>query len=581
MGIGSSIPAGMPSIKSYRGKVVPTQLIVNNIFQYMMSEVEIQDLLRLANPRFCRDYVFLTKDSLNKFFDEIQVEPKLGSKDTLYFQSVKKLTFSDEKSEKEFATQKQYRDTLCKQLAFFYVRIFQVFGALALTVIDSLPESSAKPADIREFIQGEQIRRAPLFPQRGGAASKISIVDSSSLGNFYTFAGDYIYRIDTSNTYAISGSSLVGKNIRPSIDTGIIFLMPDQRPNLLYRPNNKTVIEAQLAIENPVPGTSFELSVRDVRINDTAVALTYKFTFTMKKTQYTYEGRSIYSVLNAILTQIAKKDVPKVDIFGKKIQVAAPGHGPTENVGVPTGLSYSYIIKHLQEKPKAYCVARAIQLLSPTLIESVRKETPFTSDICFYQPVPGLQDITPGYGQSITQSSPGIRALQQLFYDFLEGNTPKISAETQPKYREFVKMMQSIFSPDEPKEYATDLKDVRSVGFKQCDEIGAKDKELLITNENALRAIRKHVAALLDFQMKHTAEVMKFLGKMFRIDTTGKIVELQPALVKGGLPAVNAFADQARQLLINYYKFCEGQYRLGALEVLAAPGKTVQGRMKF
>lgn len=579
MGAGSSIPKKMPKLADYKGKVLPTQVIVNNIFQFMMSEVEIQDLLRLANPRYCRDYVFITKEALSKYFDEIQIEPKLGSKDVLYFQSVKRLTFSDDKQEKDAPIQKQYRDMLCKQLAFFYVRIFQVFGALALTVIDSLPETAAKPADLRGYIEQEKIRRAPLIPQYGGGARKVSQEDGYTLGAFYTYAKDFLYQLDTPGSYAISSTSLSGKTLRPSIDTGYIFFTPGSRPNLVYRPNAKMVVEAQISIEQPTD-MAYQLQIQNIDINDVSYPRSFTFQFTRKKTAFTYEGRNFYSVLSAILSQIARSEIQKENVFGRKVGPQVP-HGPTENVGVPTGMSYSYLIKHLQEKPKAYCVARAIQLLSPTLVDQVRKETPFTSDVCFYQAIPGLQDITPQVGQSLPQGSPGIRALQQLFYDFLDGNTPKIGAETLPKYREFVKMMQTLFNPDVPKEYATDLREVRAAPFKQCEDPTVRDKEFLLTNQNAIREVQKHVADLLDFQVKHTAEVMLFLKKMFRLDGTGKIVELQPALVKGGLPAVNAFADQARQILINYYRFCEGTYRLGALEVLAAPGKTIQPRGKM
>jgi hypothetical protein len=578
MGAGSSLPKRMPNIATYKGKVLPTQLIVNNIFQFMMSEVEIQDLLKLANPRYCREYVFVTKDALSKIFDEIQIEPKLGSKDVLYFQSVKKLTYADDK---DGSSQKLYRDTLCKQLAFFYVRIFQVFGALALTVIDSLPETSAAPQDVRKFLDADKIRRAPLLPQRGGSARAVTQDDALTLGSFFIYAKDFLYHLDTAGVYAISASKLTGKTLRPSIDTGVIFFMPSQRPNLTYRPNTKVVIEADISIDKATTD-SFELTLTNISVNDVSLHHTYMFAFTKKTKQFTYEGRSLYSVLAAILNQSAK--IEGEIQFGKdplKPGQQPPPRGPTEDVGVPTGLSYSYIIKYLQEKPKAYCVARAIQLLSPTLVDSVRKDTPFTSDICFYQQDTRQTTLLPGYEQSITQSSASIRSLQQLFYDFLEGNTPKISAETQPKYREFVKMMQTIFSPEVPKEYASDLRDVKSIGFAQCKDPQYKDKELVITNQNAIRAVQKHVAELLDFQMKHTSEVMKFLQRMFRLDATGKIVELQPALVKGGLPAVNKFADEARQMLINYYKFCEGTYRLGALEVLAAPGKIPQGRQRY
>jgi hypothetical protein len=65
---------------------------------------------------------------------------------------------------------------------------------------------------------------------------------------------------------------------------------------------------------------------------------------------------------------------------------------------------------------------------------------------------------------------------------------------------------------------------------------------------------------------------MQFLPKIFIFDKEGIIKGLQPALMKEGIPRVNILANQARNMLSEYYKFCEGTYRLGALEVLRAPG---------
>ena len=72
--------------------------------------------------------------------------------------------------------------------------------------------------------------------------------------------------------------------------------------------------------------------------------------------------------------------------------------GSSDDAGVVQGLSYTGIFKYLKEKPKAYCVARAIQLLSPTLVDSMRKDTPLKSSVCFYSPIPGIPDTVPNYG---------------------------------------------------------------------------------------------------------------------------------------------------------------------------------------
>jgi hypothetical protein len=51
-------------------------MVVNDIFLWMLNEVEINDLLALANPKHCSSYVLLTKQALSTYFHEIQLDPR-------------------------------------------------------------------------------------------------------------------------------------------------------------------------------------------------------------------------------------------------------------------------------------------------------------------------------------------------------------------------------------------------------------------------------------------------------------------------------------------------------------------------
>ena len=75
MGAGQSIPAGMPSREALKGKTAPTQAVINSLFIWMLNNTDIQDLLKLADQRRCKDYIFFTKRALEKFFFELQLEP--------------------------------------------------------------------------------------------------------------------------------------------------------------------------------------------------------------------------------------------------------------------------------------------------------------------------------------------------------------------------------------------------------------------------------------------------------------------------------------------------------------------------
>jgi hypothetical protein len=590
MGAGKSIPVQMPSKDSYRQKTVPSQNLVNNIFLWMLSETNIQDLLKLANPKYCKDYVFFTKEALDTFFDQIKLDPKVDKRQTLYFESVRQLTFADEKAEKAMPQQKTYRDELCGKLAFFYIRIFQIFGALALTVIDTFPETKPTELNIRAAALLPKVRAPPLFGERtvytGGA--KVDGKDKenvSALGVFLNVAQQYLHKFGRPGIYIISQTSIGTRQFNPQNDTNTIFFFSRENGLVVLRTSSSNNIEANISIQNYIEATSYILVIENIELNSQRIPNSFTIPMTYRRGDYFYLDYNFYSVIYNILMTILKEgDTGKSleEILKEKVVIQGPRKNIDERAitGIEEPYTYIPILKYLKEKPKAYCVARAIQLLSPTLLESVQKGTPYISHICF-STNPEFKDSVPNYGQPITPASGGIRALNQLFYDFLQGNVPKISEETRPKYQQFVREMQSVFSPDFPsKDLVGSLDKVKSGSFRACDEPSLKDKEILLTNENAVREIRKSVAALLNEQITHTANVMNLLKQIFVISKEGRILGLEPGLLKGGIPAVNAMAENARTLLTDYYKKCEGTFRLGALAVLAAPNKVVRERAK-
>jgi hypothetical protein len=533
----------------------------------MLGRTDIQDLLKLADQRRCKDYVFFTQRALQQFFSELQLEPKLGAKNTLYFEKMERLTFATEESLKGRGELKAYRDSLCLQLAFFYVRIIQIFGALALTVIDSLPERDSQSVDFRAGIQAQVLgRRAPPPGFVGGATEE----DRTDLGEFYTVAKNYFTAIPGTDYYVISSSQRIPRDPTTAVNT--LMFNPSKTKNVIYRPRIDILVEASISIENLRPGESYTLRIDDITVNANRKDTTYNFSFKATRSgDYSYNNTTFSTAIATVMGNAARgqRNVQQ----GRPEDIRRRVEGPSDDAGVVQGLSYSGIFKYLKEKPKAYCVARAIQLLSPTLVDSMRKDTPLSSGVCFYSAMPGIPDSVPNYGQVITKHSPGLRALNQLFFDMIQGNVPKISEEVKPKHKQFVELMQVIFAPPPPNKDAPDQLDkVISKAFSQCETTEFKDKEIVMKNADAIRKVRTHIASLLSFQLKHTAAVMQFLPKIFIFDKAGTIQGLQPALMKEGIPRVNILANEARNMLSEYYKFCEGTYRLGALEVLKAPG---------
>jgi hypothetical protein len=128
-----------------------TRELITTIMRQMLSKASIVDLYSLSDPEKCKDYVVVTKDALKRLFSEIKVYPGEGEKGTLYFQRIKGMRLRSDDVEKQ--------DKYCKDLAFFYVRIFQIFAALALTVFDSVPRDVYIKGKVGEAVSG----RRPLY----------------------------------------------------------------------------------------------------------------------------------------------------------------------------------------------------------------------------------------------------------------------------------------------------------------------------------------------------------------------------------------------------------------------------------
>ncbi len=585
MGAGQSIPQTMPSVDRYKKSTDETSAIMNYVFKWMLNEVEIRDLLNLANPKYCKEYIFLTKEALDKYFTHIQLEPKLGKGSVLYFQKAKSLTFTDEKSETLAKEDKLFRDTMCSQLAFFYVRIFQVFGALALTVIDTLPEAGLSIQAIRQGLVGIPTQRPPGFGSyKGGGATKIASwsTDAATLGTLYTVAASYLRKPDTSSSVEfviLEDPSFDTKSktyTQNSVRT-LLYYPSEPVYNLYYNASAQIEVKCAMEITNYTP-SNYNIKIRNIEVNDEPISRSFDIPMKKDRNDYFYKRLSIGKVLTVILDAMAsenKRNRNVEELLGDIGKAGVSKNTKIEDTGAPEGLKTGSIIDAVAKRPKAYCVARAIQLLSPTLLDNIRSGIPIRSEICYSGAVPGLTDAIPYYGQVITNHVPSLRVLHQLFFDELLTLTPKISDATLPKYREFVRIMQEIYAETPPTSVKTEINQVVNEQLRGCSGT-YKDNQLILTNSNSIRKVRQHVAELMNYQMKHSANVLNFMKRKMLDYSGGRFQGISRTLLEGGIPAVNKIADEARELLIEYYKICESTYRKGAHEVLASPGLVTQ-----
>lgn len=130
-----------------------TPQVLNFILKEMFMRTDLADIYSLADPERCKRYVIVAADALEGLFLKMRVYPEKGKDGTLYLQSIDGILKSMPADIR--AKQRSY----CLELAFFFIRIFQIFGALFLSMYDSrLPL-----ADPSDEVAGESIKKGVAF----------------------------------------------------------------------------------------------------------------------------------------------------------------------------------------------------------------------------------------------------------------------------------------------------------------------------------------------------------------------------------------------------------------------------------
>lgn len=248
---------------------------------------------------------------------------------------------------------------------------------------------------------------------------------------------------------------------------------------------------------------------------------------------------------------------------------------PYNSKTLPDELKVKGLWMALAKNPpmKAYCVARAVQLLNVSTIRKDLSKEGY-SEACRLKFPYAQEHYVPKVGESITDV-PGIRAAELLFYDIIENAMPKIAATE--KYSKFVKTMQTSFVGQDVSGAAIALKDVKDkVSAAACGKF-SKETPIQVPT-SIIGALRAQASEMLHRQNEHIPKVMNLLYKMF--DATQlqqkRGLYFNAKFAAGGMPAVNALAEEARNLLMEYYSDCERLYK-GGLALLATKAPGVSG----
>ena len=110
---------------------IETPNVLNFILQEMFRRSDLVDIYSLADSKRCSRYIVASADALQKLFVKIRVNPVKGSNGILYFQSMDGLLGGMP------ADLKAQQRANCLELSFFFIRIFQIFGAVAISMFDN------------------------------------------------------------------------------------------------------------------------------------------------------------------------------------------------------------------------------------------------------------------------------------------------------------------------------------------------------------------------------------------------------------------------------------------------------------
>jgi hypothetical protein len=99
----------------------------NRLFLLLIRNITPEDVLRLSRPQECRNYIFMMASSIQNLFESLRIRPaRKGDSGVIVYQKI------DDLRKKLGAESKE----LCLIIAYYYIRIFQIFGALAISILD-------------------------------------------------------------------------------------------------------------------------------------------------------------------------------------------------------------------------------------------------------------------------------------------------------------------------------------------------------------------------------------------------------------------------------------------------------------
>jgi len=505
-----------------------TRSVMNLLLEYMLKEITVRDFMALSNPEQCKKYVLFMANNMYKQFYELQVIPTRDKKGVLAFRLAKDLTNPTKEAEQE-------KQGLCLTLSYFYTRIFQIYGALALTLIDDISfmtdtglvqgyTDSSKQLHAPGYRPYQGTGGDPMgypqmgypmgYPQMGYPPMGYPMgyppqakAPTSTLGNF-SFLRSFL--TNDSN----SSKGFLTKYEGTDNNKGLIYfkLRDQENGNLIVEARGaKYPAYLEIASKNELGSKDFRVTIGKLRYQkkrataenkeetatmDLPVEVVEKKSLLIEYTNGQYTIKDSAKSIDDYFTELFRKIIPIVkSLVEDTYDSTGYSSSTASEVGTEDKLRLGRIISNLRDvKPLGHCVARAMQLLRTVPLQgqaglsSICKDSLFESSVTTEA---GTKTTTsrsgvPKKGKSL-DSSPGLEALAFLFYDAIAEGTPKLvigkkkRADGTSSYEQYVKFMQkmaTLFHDTKDATNATKLRTVNSFDSGLSSIKNKRDNEL-------------------------------------------------------------------------------------------------------
>jgi hypothetical protein len=532
--------------------------MLEQFFLTFLQTITPKEMRELYSIPQCNKYAFLMAQSLRKFFKATPVKG-MDPRQLVYYVRL-------EGRAKEEHTSDFYVN--CFQVGYFYIRMLQIFCALALTVSTKGVENYMTTGPVQQLP-----RDFVSFPGMVGGKAYIDPID-----NIQDILRPYL----NENNHFKNDPRFYYE------DDEIKFKMTGSEKVLFQCKISKYSITAIQFSEFKINGILLtKVKFKDILISKNS------------------DGKYMYYVNDKDLRSLDSKIQKDMrDIYNEfsKSTAKTSTTPSTTTAGIPIGrerfeLKVENLVTRLSgNDTKPYAIARALQLLDLTPLYGYdrKRGAQFRSYIhdFSYSPIIGNAPFIGNTAQlkesgalnDNLENVMGLRALEKLYYDNTDhledkaasdGEKFRINPKNVDEYWKFLKTLECMYKDTSISEDSTKIlqgkdktKESKSgiIMFKVENKGGKTNPgiKILSTTDPAQKRtidiVKSFQAKLFAYQQKHTKDVMAFIQKyIIGTDSSGRI-KLNDKFITEGIPYINRLGEAVRSILLKYYVTCESYY---------------------